>query len=147
MNKILLKDEIKETLSAWYQAWNEHNLDKVIDLFDDKAIFIHWTGAIIKGKETLRRAWNPWFENNGGFRFVEEDTFIDEAEQKALFRWKLEWPSPEKKYKGKLEIREGVDIIHFKDRKIILKLTYSKNQIEIDGKKISLEAKPCLPKK
>jgi ketosteroid isomerase-like protein len=138
MNKLFLKEEIRETLNVWYPAWNEHNLGEVIDLFHDKAIFIHWTGAIIKGKKALRRAWNPWFENNGGFRFVEEDTFIDEAEQKALFRWKLEWPSPDGKYKDKLEIREGVDIIHFKDKKIIMKLTYSKNQIEIDDKKISL---------
>ncbi len=41
-------------------------------------------------------------------------------------------------FKGKPETRKGVDVIHFKDGKIIKKLTYSQTTIEIDDKRISL---------
>jgi hypothetical protein len=107
-------------------------------LFHEEVVFENWTGAKARGKEALRKAWAPWFANHGNFRFVEEETFIDEKEQKVLYRWLLEWPSLESGYEGKLEKRRGVDIIHFKDGKIINKLTYSKTTIEINGKRQSL---------
>ena len=103
-------------------------------------IFDNWTGGQASGKENLRKAWASWFENHGGFRFTEEDTFIDEKEQKALYRWQLDWPSFEKGYEGKPETRRGVDVIHFKDGKIIRKLTYSKTTLGIDGKRVKLSA-------
>ena len=76
--------------------------------------------------------------NHGNFRFVEEETFIDEKEQKVLYRWLLKWPSFESGSKGRPEKRRGVDVIHFENGKIINKLTYSKTTIEIDGKRESL---------
>ena len=75
---------------------------------------------------------------HGNFRFVEEETFIDEKEQKVLYRWLLEWPSLESGFKGKTEKRRGVDVIHFREGKIINKFTYSKTTVEIDGKRQSL---------
>ncbi len=93
---------------------------------------------IVVGKEALRKAWKPWFANHGNFRFVEEETFIDEKEQKVLYRWLLKWPSFESGSKGRPEKRRGVDVIHFENGKIINKLTYSKTTIEIDGKRESL---------
>ena len=93
-----------------------------------------------QGKEALRKAWEPWFQNHGGFRFDEEDTFIDEAEQKVLFQWTLDWPSVEKEYRGKAERRRGVDVMHFRGGKIIRKNTYSKTTLEIEGKRVKLAA-------
>ena len=52
----------------------------------------------------------------------------------------LEWPSGEKGYEGKREIRRGVDVIHFQDRKIIRKLTYSKTIVKIEGETVRLSA-------
>ena len=59
-------------------------------------------------------------------------------QQKALYRWQLEWPSIEKGCEGKPEKRRGVDVLHFKDGKIIKKLTYSKTTLEIDGQRVRL---------
>ena len=64
--------------------------------------------------------------------------FIDVQEQKLLYRWKLEWPSFEKGYEGQPETRHGVDVIHFKDGKIIHKLTHSKTTLEIGGNRVKL---------
>ena len=56
-------------------------------------------------------------------------------------RINLEWRSLESGLEGKLETRRGVDVLHFKDGKIIKKLTYSKTTIEIEGKRVALSAK------
>jgi ketosteroid isomerase-like protein len=137
---MLKADEIRKALMLWNEAWNAHDLDKVLDLFHEDAVFENWTGGAVRGKEVLRQAWAPWFKNHGGFRFTEEDTFIDEDAQKVLFQWSLDWPSGEKGHQGKPERRRGVDVMHFKDGKIIHKYTYSKTTLEIGGKKVRLTA-------
>jgi ketosteroid isomerase-like protein len=137
---MLSRNEIKEALTRWNQAWDEHDLDGVMGLFHEDVLFENWTGAKVQGKRALHQAWKPWFENHRGFRFTGEDLFIDETEQKVLYQWCLDWPSSEKGYEGKSERRRGLDIIHFQNGKIIRKNTYSKTTIEIEGKRIKLVA-------
>ncbi len=132
------RDEIRSALRKWNQAWDHHDLTGVMELFHDEIYFENWTGAKAQGKKALREAWAPWFANHGGFRFRPEDIFIDEQEQKVLYQWELSWPSMEKGYEGKTEKRRGVDVIHFKEGKIIRKLTYCKTTIEIDGNRVKL---------
>jgi ketosteroid isomerase-like protein len=134
----LSRIEIKNALKRWNLAWDNHDLEGVMKLFHDEVVFENWTGGKAQGKEALWKAWAPWFANHQGFRFTEEETFIDEEEQKALYRWQLEWPSFEKGFEGKPEKRRGVDILHFRDGKIIRKLTYSKTTIELGGKRFPL---------
>ena len=137
---MLSKEKIKKSLTKWNLAWDNHDLDGVMELFHDEVLFENWTGGQARGKENLRKAWEPWFQNHGGFRFTEEETFIDVEEQKVLYRWQLDWPSFERGFAGRPEKRRGVDVLHFQDGKIIQKLTYSKTTIEIDGKKVKLSA-------
>ena len=132
------RQEIEGALREWNLAWDKHDLEGVMQLFHDEIVFENWTGGKARGKEALRKAWAPWFANHGGFRFIEEETFIDEKEQKALYRWLLEWSSFEKGYEGKPEKRRGIDVLHFQDGKIIKKLTYSKTTIDIGGKRLPL---------
>jgi hypothetical protein len=136
----LTKGEIISQYKKWLAAWNEHDLEGVIEFFHTDIVFENWNGAIIIGKKALQRSWTPWFLNHGNFKFIEEDIFIDEQEQKMLFKWRLEWPSPEKLYIGKHEIRRGVDILHFQDCKIIKKYTYSKTTLQIDSLPVTLNA-------
>lgn len=134
----LTTPEIKLIFKEWLIAWNEHDLEGVMNLFHEDIVFENWTGVKIAGKKLLQQAWTPWFLNHGNFKFIEEDVFFDEKEQKMLFMWKLEWPSLIKPYLGKSEVRRGVDVLHFKDGKIIQKHSYSKTTIRIDGSIISL---------
>jgi ketosteroid isomerase-like protein len=136
----MTREQIKQALSKWNEAWDAHDLDGVMTLFHDNVVFDNWTGGQARGKEALNKAWQPWFANHGGFRFIPEDTFIDEDEQKVLYRWTLNWPSFEKGFEGQPEIRRGVDVIHFQDGKIIQKLTYCKTTIEIENTRIPLTA-------
>ena len=135
----LSRREISQVLTRWQRAWDDRDLDGVMDLFHDDVLYENWTGSRIRGKAALRRAWAPWFADPAGFRFIEEETFIDEARQKVLYRWRLEWPSPEPGCKGQPECRRGVDILHFRDGRIIQKLTYSKTTINIAGQPIRLQ--------
>ena len=132
------REQIKQALDQWNKAWDDHDFEGVMALFHDEILFENWTGAKVKGKDALRKAWTPWFRNHGGFRFIEEETFVDEAEQKVLYRWQLEWPCMEKGHEGKPEIRRGADVLHFQDGKIIRKLTYSKTTVEIEGQRYPL---------
>ena len=141
---MLSRKEIEQSLRKWNQAWSNYDLEGVMELFHEEILFENWTGAKTKGKNALRQAWADWFANHGGFRFTEEETFIDEAQQKVLYRWQLDWPSFERGYEGKPETRRGVDVIHFKDGKIIKKLTYSKTTLLIDGKRVGLSAEPSV---
>ena len=74
----LTREEIRRALEEWNSAWDNHDLDGVMALFHEEILFENFTGGQAKGKENLRRVWAPWFENHGGFRFTEEETFIDE---------------------------------------------------------------------
>lgn len=139
---MLSRDEIRRVLEEWNRAWDRHDLEGVMELFHEEILFENWTGGKAHGKKALREAWAPWFSQHGGFRFREEETFIDELEQKVLYRWELSWPSREKGYEGKWEIRRGVDVLHFRDGKIIQKLTYCKTTVEIDQTPIRLIASP-----
>jgi ketosteroid isomerase-like protein len=129
-----------EVLSRWNDAWNDHDLDRVMELLHDEVEFENWTGGRVSGKGALRKAWAPWFANHGGFRFTTEDLFVDEKAEKVLFRWSLDWPSTEKGREGKPERRRGVDVMHFRDGKIIEKYTYSKTTLEIGGERVKLSA-------
>jgi hypothetical protein len=134
----LTRKQILSKLKEWHLAWRKYDLEKVMTFFHEDIFFENWTGAYIKGKKSLRKAWEPWFENHGNFRFLEEETFIDVDHQKALYRWTLEWPSMEPGVEEQPEIRKGADVIHFKDGLILNKLTYSKTSIEIDNTRYPL---------
>jgi ketosteroid isomerase-like protein len=125
-------------LLSWQEAWNRHDLEGVMELFDDDVLFDNWTGQRVQGKVLLRRIWAPWFACHGGFRFIEEETLVDVDQQKAVFCWRLEWPSQEADYAGRPESRSGVDVLHFRNGRIVQKLSYSKTTLTIDGKRVSL---------
>ncbi len=134
----LTRSEIKSFWEKWNVAWERHDLDAVMTFFHDDIYFNNWTGGYINGKAQLKKAWQEWFEHHGNFVFYQKEIFIDEQEQKLLYRWELIWPSFEKGYEGQKEKRRGVDVIHFKEGKIYKKLTFSKTTIEINGQRIKL---------
>ncbi len=136
----LSKDQIKEAMAKNGVGWENQDLEGVLELYHDDVYFENWTGGNAQGKGALRKAWTPLFTSGGNFKFDRDDLFVDEDEQKITITWELNWLSTEKGYKGKPEKRRGVDVIHFKDGKIIKKITYSKTTVEIDGKRVKLTA-------
>ena len=136
----LSREEMQKNFASWLIAWDNYDLEGVLDWMHDDVVFENWDGKVVTGKSDLQKAWLPWFIFNGNFKFYNEDVFIDEEKQKLSFQWRLEWPSPEKNYKGLPEIRRGVDVIHFLQGKIIKKYSFSKTIIQIDNKLVLLTA-------
>lgn len=136
----LNKSEILKLMDDWSGAWNRHDFEAVMAGFHEDVLFENWTGGRAVGKEALRKAWTPWFENHGDFVFRTESFIADEEGQRVTWQWTLEWPSLEKGFEGKKEIRRGVDVIELKDGKVFRKCTYSKTTLEIDGRKTPLAA-------
>jgi ketosteroid isomerase-like protein len=134
----LSREQLREAMDCWGRSWDAHDIDGVMELFHEEIYFEHWTGTSVEGHGALRAAWTPWFREHGGFRFTTEDLFIDEEQQKVLYQWQLDWPSQEQSAAGKPERRWGVDVVHFRDGKIIRKLTYIKTQVDIAGKKFRM---------
>ena len=131
--RMISRDDIRRLMNEWKHSWNRHDLDGVMELFHDSVLFENWDGKRVVGKKALRKVWEPWFKQHGEFTINEEDTFIDEINQKVLFQWKLEWPSSLPGFEGKTEKRRGLDVLHFRDGKIFRKYTYTKTTLEIDG--------------
>jgi len=125
---MLTQRQIELLLKEWYENWNRHDLDLVMALFHNDIVFVNWDGKSIVGKKNLERAWRPWFKNHDNFTFTEIETFIDADQQKALFRWTLDWMPPKMRMPDNrsMEKREGVDVLHFYKGEIIKKFTYSK---------------------
>ena len=136
----LSKEAVRQALEKNSIAWDNKDLEGVLELYHDEVYFENWTGGYAKGKDALKEAWTPWFTTGGDFRFTRDDLFFDEEDQKATVTWELQWSSTEKGYEGKPEKRRGLDIYHFLDGKVIKKLTYSKTSVEIDGKRVRLTA-------
>ncbi|MBN2070435.1 MAG: nuclear transport factor 2 family protein [Candidatus Krumholzibacteriota bacterium] len=135
----LSRGDIEAILDRWLDAWDRYDLSGVIEPFAEKIVFEHWDGKRIKGKKQLLLAWRKWFDDNGGFKFVKEEIFIDETAQKALFRWTYRGPAFSDRYRGGEEVRKGIDILVFKSGRIVEKSSYSKTMIEIDGKTLKSE--------
>lgn len=137
----LSRIEMQRNFDQWLNAWNNHDIDGVMKFMHDEIAFENWNGQVISGKTNLEKAWGLWFMRDGNFKFLLEDVFMDEPNQKMTFTWKLEYPSLEKNYVGKPEKRRGVDILYLKDGKIFRKDTYTKTTIEIDSRLVTMYAK------
>lgn len=129
-------DVLLHTVKNWLMAWACHDLEAVMELFADEAVFENWNGAVLRGKTNIKRSWESWFKDHGDFKFSDEDIFADVAQQQVLYRWSLQWPSRIAAHLGQLETRRGVDVLRFKDGKLIEKLSYSKTVVVIDGNRI-----------
>jgi len=136
----LSKIEMLDGFNLWLNAWDEHNLEGVMEFMHEEVVFENWDGMIVSGKSALQKLWLPLFIFNNNFKFIAEDVFIDEEAQKISFQWRYEGLTFEKEFKGKEESRRGVDMIHFLEGKIIKKSSYSKTGIQIDSQPVLLSA-------
>jgi ketosteroid isomerase-like protein len=103
-------------------AFNEEDLPKVLSYFADDAIYDEFNGARQEGLAAIEAAFAPQFRGDfGEMRFVDDDLFVDAENQKTMISWECTLRSGDK-FGG----WRGLDILHFKDGKIIQKLTYAK---------------------
>ena len=108
-------------------AFNANDLDGVMALMAEDAVYEEFTGVVNRGKAAIRAAFVPQFRGDfGKMRFDAEDLFVDASSGKALIRWVC-----------RLETRRGpagwrgLDILHVEHGRVTQKLTYAKAKVPL----------------
>jgi len=97
----------------------------VMSFFTEKAVYSEFNGKQNRGKDEIRKAFEPQFQGAfGKIRFHEEDIFVDEKDGKALIRWRCTIDLD-----GKPQEWDGLDILHFREARIQEKHTYAKTDV------------------
>jgi uncharacterized protein (TIGR02246 family) len=111
------------------ECFNANDLEGVLALMTDDAVYEEFTGTISRGKAAIRAAFVPQFRgDHGEMRFNTEDLFVDAAAGKALIRWQCTLETK----RGPAAWR-GLDIIHVANGRITEKLTYAKAKVPLLG--------------
>ena len=120
---------LRELTIRFTDAFNRGDLDAVMAMMAEDAIYEEFTGTVNCGQAAVRAAFVPQFRGDyGKMRFETEDLFVDDAAGKALIRWVCH-----------LETRRGpagwrgLDILHWENGLVQQKLTYAKAKIPLLG--------------
>jgi ketosteroid isomerase-like protein len=105
------------------QAFNENDLDGVMEWFAEDSLYDQFDGAQACGIVEIRGAFEPQFAGAFGvMKFIEEDLFVDAGERKVMISWTCSIETKD----GPVSWR-GLDLLRFDDRpRITRKATYAK---------------------
>ena len=110
--------ETLELLERFGDAWNDHDLDAALALVTDDCVFDSTgpppDGARADGKDALRKAWGPIFDDPRSHFDVEE---LVVAGDRAVQLWSYSW--------GNGHVR-GVDVFKVRDGLVAEKFSYVK---------------------
>src|SRR5439155_8276099 len=108
-------------------AFNANDLEGVMALMAEDAVYEEFTGTINRGKAAIRAAFAPQFRGDfGKMRFDAEDLFVDATSGKALIRWVCRLETK----RGPAGWR-GLDILHVENGLVKEKLTYAKAKVPL----------------
>ena len=109
------------------EAFNANDLEGVLALMAEDAVYEEFAGAINHGKAAIRAAFVPQFRGDfGKMRFDAEDLFVDADSGKALIRWVCRLETK----RGPAGWR-GLDILHVENGLVTQKLTYAKAKVPL----------------
>ena len=115
-------EDLKNIAHLWFKAFNEQNLENLLELYDDSAehyspklkIREPETNGLIKGKDALRNWWKDCFERLPTLRYqVNKLT----ADSEQIF---MEYT---RKVDGEQDMEIG-EVLEIKDEKIVFSRVY-----------------------
>ena len=120
-------DRLEALTREFTDAFNRDDLEAVLSLMADDAIYDQFNGQVARGKEAIREAFGPQFRGDyGTIRFHTEDIFADARAGKALIRWTCTLETG-----GHHQAWRGLDILHFENGLVQEKHTYAKAAVPI----------------
>jgi steroid delta-isomerase-like uncharacterized protein len=119
--------DIRSMLTELCDAFNTHDLDRVMVLFADDCVLemprgSHPWGSRFEGKPNVRDALATRFEGLPDVHYGNEEHFVDPAADTGMSKWLLTGTTREGK---KLEVR-GCDFYTFRNGKVTRKDSYWK---------------------
>ena len=116
--------ELERLVIDFTEAFNAEDLDGVMSFFAADAVYDEFDGSRRVGKEAIREALVPQFRGDfGKIRFRAEDIVLDAATGKALISWLCTLETAERAGGWR-----GLDILHFRDGRLVEKQTYAKTK-------------------
>lgn len=107
-----------EVVERFGSAWADHDLQKALSMTTDDCVFEATgpapDGTRCEGREEIRRAWQPVFDDTAS-RFDVEETIA--AGDRVVQRWCYSWADG--------HVR-GVDVFHVRGGRVAEKLSYVK---------------------
>jgi steroid delta-isomerase-like uncharacterized protein len=119
--------DIRSTLVGLCDAFNAHDLDRIMAFFADDCVLEMprgrdaW-GSRFAGRQAVRDALATRFAGLPDVHYGNEEHFVDEAAQTGMSKWTLTGTTREGK---SLEVH-GCDFYSFRDGKVVAKDSYWK---------------------
>jgi ketosteroid isomerase-like protein len=119
--------DIRATLHGLCDAFNAHDLDRIMDFFAEDCVLemprgsAPW-GARYVGKRQVREALAGRFVGLPDVHYGSEEHFVDEAAATGMSKWLLTGTTPE----GVRRQLHGCDFYSFRDGKVVRKDSYWK---------------------
>ena len=119
--------DIRSTLTALCEAFNAHDLDRIMAFFADECVLemprgrAPW-GSRFEGKRAVSEALATRFEGLPDVNYGNDEHFVDEAAETGMSKWTLTGTTREGK---RIEVR-GCDFYSFRDGRVIGKDSYWK---------------------
>jgi uncharacterized protein (TIGR02246 family) len=117
--------ELEDLVRRFTDAFNRDDVDGVLALMTDDAVYDEFNGTRSVGKPAIRAAFEPQFRGDyGTIRFLVEDVFADASTQKAMVRWRCTLERD-----GMTRGWRGLDLLHFEHGLVKEKHTYAKADV------------------
>ena len=119
--------DLRATLAALCEAFNAHDLDRIMTFFSDECVLEMprgsepW-GARFEGKLNVRNALATRFEGLPDVHYGSEEHFVDAAAETGMSKWILTGTTRQ----GDRKEVHGCDFYTFRDGKVIRKDSYWK---------------------
>jgi steroid delta-isomerase-like uncharacterized protein len=119
--------DIRETLAQLCEAFNAHDLDRIMTFFAEDCVLEmprgpHPWGARSEGREAVRQGLASRFEGLPDVHYGDDEHFADAERQTGMSKWTLTGTTPDGR---RLEVR-GCDFWTFRDGLVTRKDSYWK---------------------
>jgi ketosteroid isomerase-like protein len=122
---LLTHAQLADLVIRFTDAFNRDDLEGVMALMAEDALYDEFNGKQNRGKAAIREAFVPQFRGDYGvLRFHSEDLFVDAIAGKALIRWRCTLERH-----GRCRGWRGLDILHFENGLVKEKHTYAKTEV------------------
>ena len=117
--------DLRDLTIGFTDAFNAEDLDAVMALMAEDAIYDQFNGARAVGNAAIREAFAPQFRGDfGTIRFLTEDLFVDTAAGTSLISWTCTLERD-----GVTRGWRGLDVLRFAGGLVVEKHTYAKADV------------------